>query len=430
MQQLLSNFDLNDENDVPVMAAVPTVYCDLDSTELDLSDQPLSDSGFFMENPNRDQSLETTLDNEDEPLDLTADDDSEDAADGASSDEQQQSRSLSLSYSLSVSHAQENVSQYSQSTDKGLSKRYDSPCSYEDDRESECTNFDKLDDWSDFITDMQNNNNGDTNRDFREYYDEYLVAKCLKGSDDGADPADECCVKAKVDSSLETTSLEKDKMQNYLEKDQCDRSTPSESMNESAMNKSASFWEYRSPPADNEDDPMVTGSNPCTGTAEPVQRVQSFKRKFHYDDLDDIEYEVTKVITEKFRKTDVVPFHGCHDPISSIDDELFARMVLIDCSSKTPIPGESNNAEIPVYNKIFNDSYVVECDSSIATTPTNVRNLDQVFQTFDNATDSAVEMVDIKKPLQKVLSQNAINSGTSIFKHFDWPETLKPSKSE
>lgn len=171
-----------------------------------VSDQLASDSAFPMNTGSHDNSLETTLDNADDPLELTGEeecDDSGDAGDGGSSDEQQQSRSLSLSYSLSISHAQENFSQYSQSTDKGLSKRYDSPCSYEDDRESECTNFDKLDDWNDFINDMHNNNNnnGDNgNRDFKEYYDEYLASKNLKENDDEDEPTEDSNTKEEVET--------------------------------------------------------------------------------------------------------------------------------------------------------------------------------------------------------------------------------------
>lgn len=163
-----------------------------------------------MSTGSHENSLETTLDNEDDPLELRIEecDDSGDAGDGGSSDEQQQSRSLSLSYSLSISHAQENFSQYSQSTDKGLSKRYDSPCSYEDDRESECTNFDKLDDWNDFINDMHNNNNnnnGDAgNRDFKEYYDEYLASKNLKENDDEDDPTEESNTKEEAETMGKT----------------------------------------------------------------------------------------------------------------------------------------------------------------------------------------------------------------------------------
>lgn len=129
--------------------------------------------------------MDTTVDNALYPLELTSDDFVEDSGDGGSSDEQEQSPSLSLSYSLSVSHAQENVSQ---STDKGLSKRYDSPCSYEDDRESECTNFDKLDDWNDLISDLHNNNNNNaenTNRDFRDYYEDFLAVKAQSGTAPG-----------------------------------------------------------------------------------------------------------------------------------------------------------------------------------------------------------------------------------------------------
>ncbi|XP_062543329.1 uncharacterized protein LOC134210909 [Armigeres subalbatus] len=435
MQQLLSNFDLNDQCDVPTkgISAIPANHCDSNS---DRTDQSFGDSAFLVDKTKHDQSLETTLDNEDDPLYLTGDDDSEDAADGASSDEQQQSRSLSLSYSLSISHAQENASQYSQSTDKGLSKRYDSPCSYEDDRESECTNFDKLDDWNDFITDMQNNNNGDTNRDFREYYDEYQVAKCMKEKDDGADSADEYNVKAKLNTSHEMMSLERDTKHNFLEEEKGNRSTPFESLNTSAMNTSLSFWQYRNPPADSEDDPMTTEGSACADSGDTIQRVKSFKRKFRYDDLEDIEYEVSKVITEKFRKTDTVPFHGCHDPISSIDDELFARMVLIESSSKTPVPENNNtyelrNEDMSEYNKIANDNDTIESDSSIATTPTNVRNLDQVFQHFEDAPcESASQLVNNGIPLHRMLSQSAIDSSTSVFNHFDGAGALKAFKSE
>lgn len=425
MQHLLSNFDLGDQKDVP-MAAVSEIPAAPREVELLETDHPVNDSAFPVDISSHNESLETTLDNEDDPLELTGDDDSEDAGDGASSDEQQQSRSLSLSYSLSISHAQENYSQYSQSTDKGLSKRYDSPCSYEDDRESECTNFDKLDDWNDFIADMQNNNNnnGDpASRDFREYYDEYLNSKGLKGSDDGEDSTDECNIK--VNSSSETTGTDKDTSSNSVEDEWDNRSTPAD---RSTMDKSTSFMEYRNPPLDVEDDPMDTEGNSSATTGVPIQRVPSGKRKFCYDDLDDIEYEVTEVITEKFRKTDEVPFHGCHEPISLIDDELFAQMVRIESSSsKTPIPEENseygtNSNEIPIYDKRVDDEgNIDEGESNIATTPTNAKNLEQMFQTFESAPrNSSTKSVNNQRLQHKVLSRNsAIEPSSSPFHHFD-----------
>uniref|UniRef100_A0A8D8PCQ1 (northern house mosquito) hypothetical protein n=1 Tax=Culex pipiens TaxID=7175 RepID=A0A8D8PCQ1_CULPI len=160
MQKLITNFDLDDDLGMPAMRfsdPEPVLNDELDGTILADRDYPIE-----------------SLDNEDDPLNLTADDCDDSGDAGCSSDEQQQeSRSLSLSYS--ISHAQENFSQYSQST--GLSKRYDSPCSYEDDRESEGTNFDKLDDWSDLISDLHNNNNTSVdaaNREFKEYLDDFL----------------------------------------------------------------------------------------------------------------------------------------------------------------------------------------------------------------------------------------------------------------
>lgn len=417
MQQLLSNFDLDDQTDVPMTGKV-AIPGELPPIK---TDQLANDSALSVDKHNHDESLETTLDNDDDPLDITGDDESEDAGDGGSSDEQQQSRSLSLSYSLSISHAQENFSQYSQSTDKGLSKRYDSPCSYEDDRESECTNFDKLDDWSDFITDMQNNNNNNGeagNRDFREYYDEYLVSKGLKDSDDGDDPTDEYNVTEKLDSSSETTGAERDTSLDSLEEGLAADTT--------AMDKSIAFLEYRNPSADIDDDPMDTEGNPCANAGAPLQRVQSGKRKFRYDDLEDVEYEVTKVITEKFLKTDRVPFHGSHEPISLIDDELFARMVRIESSSKTPIPEENNayttnNNELPELKQVDDDTDLGESETVIATTPTNARNLQQMFQSFEDAPpSSSVAKVENQRLQRKVLSRkSAIEPSSSPFHHFD-----------
>lgn len=427
MQQLLSNFDLGeqnqcdslDPNDVS-MTGIPansTAHCDMESLSADQSEK---DSALLVDNINHNESLETTLDNEDDPLELTGDDDSEDAGDGGSSDEQQQSRSLSLSYSLSISHAQENFSQYSQSTDKGLSKRYDSPCSYEDDRESECTNFDKLDDWNDFIADIQNNNNGDAaNREFREYYDEYLLSKTLKGSEDAEDSSEEYNIKGSTSETTGTSldSAKDDKLDN--------RSTPAVSAD--MDQKSISFLEYRNPSIDMEDDPMDTEGDSCVSTGDPIQRVLSGKRKFRYDDVEDIEYEVTQVITEKFRKTDNVPFHGCHDPISLIDDELFARMVRIESSSKTPIPednGEdaSNNSEFPLcVEHVDDEGNLEEGESNIATTPTNAKNLEQMFQSFEgDAHGGSVKKVNNPRLQHKMLPQrSAIKPSSSFFHHFD-----------
>lgn len=202
------------------------------------------------------------------------------------------------------------------------------------------------------------------------------------------------------------------------------------------MNTSLPFRQYRNPPTDSEDDLMSTGGDACADSGDTIQRVKSFKRKFRYDDLEDVEYEVSKVISEKFLKTDIVPFHGCHDPISSIDDDLFARMVLVESSSKTPVPDNNNtyelrNEDMSEYNKIVDADDIIESDSSIATTPTNVRNLDQVFQNFEDAPcENALKFVSTEKPLQKMLSQSAISSSSSVFNHFDSLEALKAYKSE
>lgn len=194
------------------------------------------------------------------------------------------------------------------------------------------------------------------------------------------------------------------------------------------MDKSTSFSEYRNPPLDIEDDPMDTEGNFSASTGAPIQRALSGKRKFCYDDLDDIEYEVSEVITEKFRKTDKVPFHGCHDPISIIDDELFAQMVRIESSSsKTPIPEENseyrtNSNEFPIHDKLVDEEgNLDEGETNIATTPTNAKNLEQMFQTFENAPhDGLVKNVINQRLQHKVLSRHsAIKPSSSPFHHFD-----------
>ncbi|XP_065087901.1 uncharacterized protein LOC135709467 [Ochlerotatus camptorhynchus] len=425
MQLLLFNYDLDNENDV-AMAGIPVLQTVHSETDQDVNDQLPSDSAFPKNIGSHDNSLETTLDNEDDPLELTGEeecDDSGDAGDGGSSDEQQQSRSLSLSYSLSISHAQENFSQYSQSTDKGLSKRYDSPCSYEDDRESECTNFDKLDDWNDFINDMHNNNNnGDSgNRDFKEYYDEYLASKNLQENDDEDEPTEESNTKEETDTIGKTLEdIAKDNSLDSVEESWDYRSdTPAFPRHTSAMDKCRSFLEYRNPSTEIEDDSMDAEGNASSTTADPIQRVPSCKRKFRYDDLDEIEYEVTKVVTEKFLKTDAVPFHGCHVPISQIDDELFAQLVRIESFSTTPTPvnaAEHLNNNEPECSET-DDGEKDETESTTATTPTNARNLEQMFQTFEDDAHAGSDVGYQRLPNKSTTNKSAIERISSPFHH-------------
>lgn len=399
MQKLLANFDLNEENDVMMggMTVLRSVSRDPEPIA-----NGAEDSAISADLECHEESHETTLDNTDDPLELTSEecDDSGDAGDEASSDEQQQSRSLSLSYSLSISHAQENFSQYSQSTDKGLSKRYDSPCSYEDDRESECTNFDKLDDWNDFINDMQNNNNGENaNRDFREYYDEYLASKGQTGSSssgvgtNAVETNDECINQEMQSGSEETATSKKERISFFIDKSSDIRpDTPAFTQQASATEKCRTFLEYRNPTCELDDDPMDDNSNSLTAEgAEMVNSQLSGKRKFCYTDREEIEYEVTKLITEKYQKTDIVPDHGSHPPI--MDDERFARLTQVDSLSKTSVRevhGHSDNNHHDFTEEAADDKLVVldgeEEESFIATTPTNPRNMQQMFRSFASDT--------------------------------------------
>lgn len=416
MQQLLSNYDLDSESDV-VMAGIPvlrTFRCELDPDE---RDHFSLDNASLKNASSHDNSLETTLDNEDDPLELTAEDeceDSGDAGDGGSSDEQQHSRSLSLSYSLSISHAQENFSQYSQSTDKGLSKRYDSPCSYEDDRESECTNFDKLDDWNDFITDMQNNNNN--NGDFKEYYDEYLASKTLGENDDEDEPTEA----SNTNEEVETIGKMLDDIAKDSSLDSVDESwgyrsdTPAFPGQTSAMDKCHSFLQYRNPSTEIEDDSMdVEGNVNPSNSAGLIQRVPSVKRKFRYDDPEEIEYEVTKVVTEKFLKTDTVPFHGCHTPISQIDEELFAQMVRIESLSTT----SSAPVDAAEHHHMFNSECSEAGQSTTATTPTNARCVEGMFQIIGHNANDEDSVVEYQRtPSSKsITNKNAIKRSSSSF---------------
>lgn len=421
MQQLLSNYDLNSENDV-VMAGIPalrTFHCELDPEE---RDHLPCDRVSLKNTGSHDNSLETTLDNEDDPLELTGEDeceDSGDAGDGGSSDELQQSRSLSLSYSLSISHAQENFSQYSQSTDKGLSKRYDSPCSYEDDQESECTNFDKLDDWNDFITDMQNNNN---NGDFKEYYDDYLASKNLGENDDEDEPTEASNTNEEVETiGKMLEEIVKDGSLDSLDESWNYRSdTPAVPRQSSAMDKCRSFLQYRNPSTEIEIDSMDVEGNINPPNAGLIQRVPSCKRKFRYDDSEEIEYEVTKVVTEKFLKTDTVPFHGCHIPISQIDEDLFAQMVRIESLN---MASASMNAAEHLHNgpecSETGDDGTDEAQSTTATTPTNARCVEQMFQLFgDNANAESVVEYQRNPSSKSITNKNAIRRSSSSFYNF------------
>ncbi|XP_053687828.1 uncharacterized protein LOC128737249 [Sabethes cyaneus] len=377
MQKLICNYELDDDN------TVATDTCTKGNTQK---------ASAFCDKENHNESLATTVDFDEEPLELTGEEFDESGE--GSSDEQQHSRSLSLSYSLSFSHAQENFSQYSQSTDKGLSKRYDSPCSYEDDRESECSNFDKLDDWNDFISDMQNNNGADAaSRDFREYYDEYVAGKGQPGpSTDRTGMSDDstyCEIETKESSNLcgKTETMV----------DAVPRIIPGQQT--SSIEKCRSFLEYRNPSNEMEDDLMAIEED----VAElSLGHSSSFKRKFRYDDCEDYEYEVTTLITEKFHKTDFVPDHGSHEPISLIDDEQFARLTNVESICKTPIPSQHVKSDVHCGESITDDPAVLlddEEEAAVATTPTHQRM-------FENTTD------DIKasqKPYNKAKNKYSKN---------------------
>lgn len=371
MQKLITNYDSTASS---VVASERGSGCLPDPC--DTGHTP-KDSASCSDKEIQNESLATTVDF-DEPLELelTSEefDDSGDAGDEGSSDEQQHSRSLSLSYSLSISHAHENFSQYSQSTDKGLSKRYDSPCSYDDDRESECSNFDKLDDWNDFISDMQNNNGTDaTNRDFKEYYDEYVANKGQVGTaSDGIVINDQGTSNGSDTKEITSTCGEHKRMADSAVKtiDAAEQLTPSSS------EKYRTFLEYRNPTNETDDDLMGLEDN-VAGLS--VEHCSSFKRKFCYEDCDDCEYEMTSLSTEKFHKADVVPDRGSHKPISLIDDAQFARLTQVESPSKTPIPrrhvtSEAYCEESSVEEGIdFGETALNEEETTIATTPTNPR---------------------------------------------------------
>ncbi|XP_055606475.1 uncharacterized protein LOC129754433 [Uranotaenia lowii] len=409
MQLLLTNFDLDDDDGAGEMA----VSADVTILTPTASDESGSGDGAEPHEVERTssagsakhvESLETTVDNEDDPLNLTGgeeeEEDSGDAGDAGSSDEQQQSCSLSLSYSLSISHAQENFSQYSQSTDKGLSKRYDSPCSYEDDRESECTNFDKLDDWNDFISDIHNNNNNNINgngegvsRDFREYYDEYLANKGQQGNSSSEEVTSDECSNTKEKDLEDGQPKKADKklaQQHSGDKLGSRPATPAV-FGTTVAEKSQDFFKYRNP-EDDEDEPMFDdNSNSLTaiesnglyelepGKSSPgrVQQQSSGKRKFCHDDREDIEYEITNVIVEKFHKTGMVPHRGYHDPISRIDDQTFARI--------TQVPRAVENGSTSDEHTDYEE------DPGLVTTPTNPRNMQQMFQTISTDPSSNIQ---------------------------------------
>lgn len=384
MQKLITNFDLDD----------------LEGGDLGMSairfdpDLVLNDELDGTVPANRDESLE----NEDDALNLTADDCDDSGDAGCSSDEQQQeSRSLSLSYSLSISHAQENYSQYSQST--GLSKRYDSPCSYEDDRESECTNFDKLEDWSDLISDLHNNNNNVdvTNREFKEYLDDFLgkeqqnagstsgVETSEDGTNDTKEPESSCEEEQQLAAENGITPVEKGK-------DTKDSRPDTPALERKA--KCHNFLDYRDPGlSDFEDDAiMQAGANApidansnmvlmSTTEGIGVFREQGFsvKRKL-CEDFEDRERQLD-LIVEKFQKTDIVPDHGQH--ASLLDEQTFSRLCHINSPTK-PIVASCSMDDVE--NQTDDEKLVMldgeedAADSPVATTPTNLRNMQRLFR--------------------------------------------------
>uniref|UniRef100_A0A1Q3F6A4 Uncharacterized protein n=1 Tax=Culex tarsalis TaxID=7177 RepID=A0A1Q3F6A4_CULTA len=377
MQKLINNFDLDDDLGIPVTRfsdPEPVLNDELDGTILAERDYPI-------------ESLDTTVDNEDEPLNLTADeyDDSGDA--GCSSDEQQQeSRSLSLSYSLSISHAQENFSQYSQST--GLSKRYDSPCSYEDDRESECTNFDKLDDWSDMINDLHNNNNNNNveaaNREFKDYLDDFLGKDQLNG---GSTSGIETSEEGTNDTKEPDSSCEEEQQKALTEK-RIGKGVKDSRPDTPALERKAkchNYLDYRDPGlSDFDDDAIMQGATATiddnsnvvlmsTNEGVGVFREQGFsvKRKL-CEDYEDRERQL-ELIVEKFQKTDIVPDRGQHAPISAYCDMDDAENQTDD-EKLVMLDGEEDAT-----------------DSPVATTPTNPRNLQRLFRTPANEVDGLLQ---------------------------------------
>lgn len=198
------------------------------------------------------------------------------------------------------------------------------------------------------------------------------------------------------------------------------------------MDKCRSFLEYRNPSTEIEDDSVDTEGNPSLAAADPIQRVPSCKRKFRYDDVEDIEYEVTKVVTEKFLKTDAVPFHGCHVPISQIDDELFAQLVRIESSSSTVTPvnaAERLNNNEPECSEM-DDGEKDEIESTTATTPTNARNVEQMFQEVEVGAHAGSGAA-YQKPLNKSIpNKRAIELSSSPFHHFCRSNVAPVAKSD
>ncbi|XP_055625257.1 probable serine/threonine-protein kinase mps1 [Toxorhynchites rutilus septentrionalis] len=381
MQKLLANYDLDemdvaavDDDDPPSESAVCNKLeamneCNNSGSKIDMS---------------QNGSLDTTAETYFSPVELSPDD-FENSDDEGSSDEQQQSRSLSLSYSLSVSHAQEN---FSQSTDKGLSKRYDSPCSYEDDRESECTNFDKLDDWNDLINDLHNNNNNNNNadnanRDFRDYYEDYLLTgKGQTGTASGGPGEGETNEECDSKSIDKFCKVEDKDVIDSVEKSNDPRpDTPALLPRKTiTTEKYRNFQEYRNP-ADASEREMFLDDNSNSLAADmdetAIIQPSSGKRKFAFEDREDYEYEVNTLIVEKFHKTDVVPDRGCHPPISLIDEEKFAKMTRVEFPNKIPVP---ELHECDEGKKEADESAPIGGEmEDIATTPTNSRNIQQMF---------------------------------------------------
>uniref|UniRef100_A0A8D8I0E6 (northern house mosquito) hypothetical protein n=1 Tax=Culex pipiens TaxID=7175 RepID=A0A8D8I0E6_CULPI len=384
MQKLITNFDLDDDLGMPAMRfsdPEPVLNDELDGTILADRDYPI-------------ESLDTTVDNEDDPLNLTADDCDDSGDAGCSSDEQQQeSRSLSLSYS--ISHAQENFSQYSQST--GLSKRYDSPCSYEDDRESEGTNFDKLDDWSDLISDLHNNNNTSVdaaNREFKEYLDDFLG----KDQQNGGSTSGIGTSEDGTSDTKEPESSCEEEQQTAVNKRNKDTRPDTPALERKAKGQH-NYLEYRDPGlADFDDDAMMQGaidgnSNVMlmTTTTDGVgvfrEQGISVKRKM-CEDKEDCERRL-ELIVEKFQKTDIVPDRGQHARL--LDEQTFTRWCQIDSTPTPALTPSCMDADAENHTDdeklVMLDGEEDATDSPVATTPTNPRNMQRLFRTLANEED-------------------------------------------
>lgn len=406
MQKLINNFDLDDLEGggelglPPVRFPEPVLSDELDASVLADRDYPV-------------ESLDTTVDNEDDPLNLTEEDldDSGDA--GCSSDEQQQeSRSLSLSYSLSISHAQENFSQYSQST--GLSKRYDSPCSYEDDRESECTNFDKLDDWSDLINDLHNNNNNNNvdaaNREFKEYLDDIRgkeqngmtsstsgIETSEEGTNDTKEPSEACEEEMATEKPIFGSKNARDSRPD----------TPALERKATAReNSHNSYLDYRDPGLDDFDDDAIMRGTTIDDNSNLVLmctndgRNSSVKRKLCEDHEDSARQ--LEMIVEKFQKTDIVPDHGQH--ASLVEVETFSGWCGLNSPNKTPTVGPEKPATACMddENQTDDEKLIMldgeegdeEVEDAVATTPTNPRNIHRLFRpTVNGEDDENLELV-------------------------------------